>query len=583
MNKDIDMKKKWYNIPGTTILIPETVEVSVGSSNIKYYLEKDYKLPYKKNKWGKLTIPWGSKITVNAKDLPEKCGQKFPCKCKVCGNTKDKFLQPWFSSLSKINNDRGCPKCNGKQMHTIEEIIEVAKLSNVIITSPEKNYYKLEDKIELKCIKCGNNHNKNNKKWNVTIANFLNRKNLCPKCYNLQTMSRKEVLNLLNEKNMKPLSSLPDNIVATYKINVQCTICGNKLDRFSKNQWKVDLNHLKSQDVGCPKCKNMQTMSDIDFITFLEEKNISLIKRGAGSFAKNKLKCNICNTVFDQSYDSLRTNKRSCQCEKYTWYAFEELIGNYFGGKKNIKINNAIPDRFFKQYGIILEIKFGKTSINNRAYKQSQKYLKSGYKVIYVINAYRSEINEEFLIDGIDYFFLENFSKINIDNKYLTKEIIKTAKDMHKNPYKYSKKSQPVYYESIKEIFIKFCKENDRLPSSNELKLLGIDFSTIKRAYGLSPNSKIKQLADVTGYKNIGIRSGANHQQSINILVINKNGKIITKDSMQGICNYFNKSITWVSSNMIKGNGRYFFHDDYVIIKEEYINQIQLDEIIKRG
>jgi hypothetical protein len=560
----------WYNVPNTTLAIESDIEVTLAGSNIKYYESLGYKIPSKKNRYGKMSVPWGSKIQVKANHLPQKAPVKVRCKCLKCGNDKDKFLNDWYTSLAKINSRRGCPKCNGRQTHSSDQIIKILKLNGVLIIGQILQKYSNEDIVRLECSVCGNKKDRTNRPWLAKIGAISNRKVACPYCNNFRIRSSEEVVELFKQHNLIILEKLPDNVTSNNKLLVKCNKCGNDKDRFSKNDWKIDINHLIGQKIGCPKCKRVQTLSSKELSEYLASIDIELIKKGKGSTGKNKLHCLVCDKYFEQNYDALRSKKRGCACEKYAWFAFESFIGEYFGGDANVRLNGAIPDKYFSNEKIILEIKYGKDSLSKRAMGQAKKYISTKNRVVYVICTHRAEINQQKLVKGIEYYFLDNMLDLEICGKKLNKIALDKIYDIYENPQKYSTRTPPIYYIDLKKRFITLCKEKERLPSTRELKENNIEIGTIKRIFGLDQNANILELSKATGFINIGHRKGANHQQAIKILVIDKNGQVILEDSMQGVSKYFGKSITWASNNIKKNEYGQFEFENYTIKKKSH-------------
>ena len=92
-------------------LITKEVEVTLGVKNVKFYEDLGYEIPKKKNKWGKVTIPRGTKIKVKVEDLQE--GSKAIVEC-VCDNCKQ-FLPPkYYRDYKRFVKEDGktyCQKC----------------------------------------------------------------------------------------------------------------------------------------------------------------------------------------------------------------------------------------------------------------------------------------------------------------------------------------------------------------------------------------------------------------------------------------------------------------------------------------
>jgi len=70
-------------------IITKEVEVSLNSRTIKWYEDKDYKIPKIKTKWGRISTQKGIKITVKVEDLSDSSGVLIDAECDCC---KDKIF-----------------------------------------------------------------------------------------------------------------------------------------------------------------------------------------------------------------------------------------------------------------------------------------------------------------------------------------------------------------------------------------------------------------------------------------------------------------------------------------------------------
>ena len=66
------------------MLLSKEVEVTLEGKTTKYYEALGYKIPRRKNKWGKITVPQGSKIKVNVEDLPKNSHFEVDIECDYC-------------------------------------------------------------------------------------------------------------------------------------------------------------------------------------------------------------------------------------------------------------------------------------------------------------------------------------------------------------------------------------------------------------------------------------------------------------------------------------------------------------------
>lgn len=114
---------------GKLAILEKEVWVSV-SNNVTYYEKLGYKIPRKKNKYGKVTIPRGTKILVNVDDLPIGSGVNLTKICDDCGTMV--FNQKYYEILTQRKEGDGkdrCFKCGNRRRgknksdHMKQEII----------------------------------------------------------------------------------------------------------------------------------------------------------------------------------------------------------------------------------------------------------------------------------------------------------------------------------------------------------------------------------------------------------------------------------------------------------------------------
>lgn len=92
-------------------LISEEVEVGLNSKNIKYYESLGYNIPRRKDKWGQLKIPKGTKIIININDLQKGSSIKINIKCDGCGEIIKDI--PYYNYNKYLREDGYyCYRCN---------------------------------------------------------------------------------------------------------------------------------------------------------------------------------------------------------------------------------------------------------------------------------------------------------------------------------------------------------------------------------------------------------------------------------------------------------------------------------------
>jgi len=92
-------------------LITKEVEVGLNPNNIKHFESLNYEMPRKKNKWGRIGIPKGTKILVKVEDLSKGSNVKVDLECDNC-KKELKNIQ-WDAYLKCVHEDGKyyCHKC----------------------------------------------------------------------------------------------------------------------------------------------------------------------------------------------------------------------------------------------------------------------------------------------------------------------------------------------------------------------------------------------------------------------------------------------------------------------------------------
>lgn len=82
-------------------LITKEVEIRLWGQMISYYESLGYKIPRKDNGWGKMIVPKGTTITINAFDLKPQSDILVDVECDCCG----KHINVQYSRYVKYNRD----------------------------------------------------------------------------------------------------------------------------------------------------------------------------------------------------------------------------------------------------------------------------------------------------------------------------------------------------------------------------------------------------------------------------------------------------------------------------------------------
>ena len=241
-------------------------------------------------------------INPNIEIIGDFTGTQNPIlvKCKIDGHE-------WSPIGNSLLRKQGCPKCAGNIKKTQEEFVEEIKHINkdILILG---TYKTRNDRIECKCIKCGN-------EWNPLASDVFNFRG-CPECAKISRRKNrtkkhdifKNELELVN----KDIELLSKYIKAKEYITCRCKMCGNI--------WEAYPDALRKGS-GCPECfKVRMRKTNDEFIKELKMKNptISPIETYTGSENKIKVKCLKCNNEWSTTPHSLTkgTGCPSCNISK---------------------------------------------------------------------------------------------------------------------------------------------------------------------------------------------------------------------------------------------------------------------------
>ena len=99
-------------------LITTEVEITLNARTTKHYESLEYKIPKRKDNWGRMITPKGTKIKVKVKDLTKGCESKVKVKCDLC----EKEYELRYCDYLKYNHDTKiyCNDCAKKTFNTGE-------------------------------------------------------------------------------------------------------------------------------------------------------------------------------------------------------------------------------------------------------------------------------------------------------------------------------------------------------------------------------------------------------------------------------------------------------------------------------
>lgn len=168
--------------------IKETeVEVRLSGSNMKYYENLGYNLPRKLNKYGKITVPRGTKIIVKIQDLISNSTAKVTKICDICGRVAGRTS--YFHRVLAHRKGSGgldtCRACGTKKKHAnyIKRNDCLAEthphISNMLINKEDAHTHTPHSNKEVafRCNECNHVFNKAIQLVTQTLSVLF-----CPRC-----------------------------------------------------------------------------------------------------------------------------------------------------------------------------------------------------------------------------------------------------------------------------------------------------------------------------------------------------------------------------------------------------------------
>jgi len=248
-------------------------------------------------------------ISINKPFIYKNVETKLSIKCNICNNEWETSYHHLMCSESK------CIICNNiktTKKLTYEQVIKKINDKNDKIVVLDKEYINAKSKMSCRCLQCGN-------EFKSSYCDILDSSKIngCVKCEKRKTFIKK--CKSTNEYKRNIFNVHKNNIIVlgeytkSYnKIKVKCNTCNT--------EWNTEATSLL-KGYGCPKCgheKNRNTtVKDIiwlkDKITETHGSKVEIIDGIYNNLnSVFKLKCNICEHIWEATGKSLKT--RGCPC-----------------------------------------------------------------------------------------------------------------------------------------------------------------------------------------------------------------------------------------------------------------------------
>ena len=262
-------------------LITEELEVGLNSITINHYRQLGYKIQKIKNKWGQYTVPVGTRILINVKDLPKNSNIYIKIICDCCGIEKETQYGGYLKCVHK-DNKYYCKECGHKLF--AGENARITKLKNGKSFEQwciENNRQDILDRWDCEL---------NDKKPNE-IGFSTNKKNYfkCPR--------------ELHKSELKNINDFANKQEGSMNCNQCQSFAQYIIDNYGENAlnlyWDYDKNTINPWEVGCGTVKKVWIKCQEK--DYHESYNIACVSFMLGN------RCHYCNHMGDKVHplDSL--------------------------------------------------------------------------------------------------------------------------------------------------------------------------------------------------------------------------------------------------------------------------------------
>lgn len=423
-----------------------------------------------------------------------------------------------------------CQKCTsirlGKERRLTNEeikkrIAKNVKNFNLHITIKNISY----PNIDLVCKLHG--------EYTTTIDKAINRSQLCPECgfgrcstANMTSIDdkRQKFLKRYPDSSLKILSQLPKN-----KLEIWCNDC----DYIFEAKW----GNIYSGGTGCPNCieagqigyNKPYTVKEIT--EKLAEQGLTLLGQYVGTHTKCKIECENCGTrkLIKPNEVFFGKGSFSCKCTQSIPNYCRDLIACDLRLTDRLLIKECrefdyfIPDIVLPSLRIIVEVKYGESCFgkkdgskherdrNAHVCKQYRCYKKTGYRIIYLIVAFKDDLRSKPLfLDDCEHYDIETLEKFELAGlSAIKKKTIETLTALYETPVTVRGINffDNPEYRYFREKLFSYLNENDHVyPAQGKIpQLFGVSSRYIDRALGLgrkvNNRHRIKILKEVFGIK----------------------------------------------------------------------------------
>jgi hypothetical protein len=263
-------------------ILEKEVWVTLHNTKIRYYEEKGYEIPRRKDKKGRMSLPYGTRIKVKTEDLSKQSNVKVTKVCDECGSH---ILNQEYALINRDRNkgdglDR-CINCgrkrigdsrrnNLKYVKSLEHLSKkeekeylLKEFSENNIRKPSEISYKTQDEYLWNCPNCKT-------EYKMSVAKKTGRDFNCPFCSGYR-VNHTNCLWTTHPNVAKILVNSQEGYEVTggshVKLEFNCTECGFK--QF-KNVYSVVRRGL-----SCRKCSDNISYPEKFVFSLLDQLDIA--------------------------------------------------------------------------------------------------------------------------------------------------------------------------------------------------------------------------------------------------------------------------------------------------------------------
>jgi hypothetical protein len=268
------------------VLITKEVEVRVDTKGAKYYEDKGYIIPKRKDKYGKLTVSKGTTIKVKVEDLSKGSKHIVDAQCDCCGKTIENIKWDHYLKYGHKDGKYNCQQCvnagykkwtsfydwcyENLSKEYADNIIERwdydKNIKNGKVLSPKDvSYASAGFSNKGYWFKCLNNPNHESELKNTGCLTQGKQNTIdCHQCNSIAETHPELIKYLVNQDDAYKYS-----VSSTKKIPMKCPNCGYERKR--------SMNDIKYQGFACSRCSDGISYPEKFLFNVLEQTRVNFV------------------------------------------------------------------------------------------------------------------------------------------------------------------------------------------------------------------------------------------------------------------------------------------------------------------